>query len=274
MIYIFTCGGRGALLVEHRQVSRNGYHGGLVLRRVPCTTKRYDAHKCSYYGPFSVLAARKLILYKHLAEYYAGCVLKFKIYTRDCGRKVHQMKPVSFATVWRRIIVHAGKTFWTKTGVAFTYKVTGNHLIPTHTARNIPKTDYQSAYSLVPFTGPAVINRTHQGPAFIWGVLHDPRISGVFSLLGARAQSQYYPLELFLKCIPISTKKVTLSFAQIDLILRIALPNSAFRRREWWVNDKFHVQAIAWINAGFKVDRNGVNFVEKWVRFSRGSHKI
>ena len=181
------------------------------------------------------------------------------------------MKKVSFFTVWRRIVAHAGRTFWTKTGKAFTYKVSGNHLIPTHTARNIPKKDIQGAYSLVPFNGPGVINRTHQGPAFIWGVLHDPRIVGVFPLLSTRSKSQYSPLGLFLKCIPASKKKVTLSFAQIDLILRIALPNSAFHRREWWGNDDSHVQARSWLNAGFEVDRNGVNIIEGWVRFRRVS---
>ena len=184
------------------------------------------------------------------------------------------MKQLSFATVWRRIVAHAGKKFWTKTGKEFTYTVFGNHLIPVHTTRNIPKKDFQSAYSKVPFAGPGVINRTHQGPAFIWGVLHDPRISGVFSLLCACSQSQYFPLELFFKCIPASAKTVTLSFAQIDLILRIALPNSAFHRREWWGNDDSHVQARAWLNAGFEVDRNGIILSEGWVRFRRSTRRI
>ena len=184
------------------------------------------------------------------------------------------MKKDSFATVWQRIVSHVGKKFWTKTGREFFYTVSSNHIIPAHTTWNIPNKDFQSAYSKVPFAGPGEINRTHQGPSFIWGILHDPRIVGVFLLLSSRAQSQYYPLELYFKSIPPSTKKVTLNLAQIDLILRVALPNTAFHRREWWGNDNTHVQTKAWLGAGFEVDRKGVNFAEGWVRFRRRTRKI
>lgn len=88
------------------------------------------------------------------------------------------MSKPEFEVVWKRIVDHAGQKFQLKWGKPFTYKVNGNCVIPSSTNRNIPKNDFKSAYPKVPFAGPGIINRTQQGPAFIWGILHDPRIVG------------------------------------------------------------------------------------------------
>ncbi len=180
------------------------------------------------------------------------------------------MKKPSFAVVWRRIVEHEGQTFFTKIALPFTFRVSGNTLTPAHVNRNIPKKDIQDAYSKVPFAGPGILApKKYQGRAYIWGILHDPRISGVFALLDAHTTSKYYPLELFLKCVAGAPKHVTLSFQQIDLILRLALPTSAFINRIWWGNDRSHVQAKSWMNAGFEVDAGGVDLDQGWVRFKR-----
>jgi hypothetical protein len=181
------------------------------------------------------------------------------------------MPRLTFNQVWKRIVAHEGQKFWTKECKPFTYSVsvTDNVLVPSRTKWNIPKTNFHSAYKMVPFSGPGVINQTHQGPSYVWGILHDARIVGLFTLLNARHRNQYYPLTLFLKNLPSTSSSVTLSFPQIDLILRIALPKSAFQRREWWGNDRYHVQAKAWKNAGFKVDDNGVDLNQGLVRFKR-----
>ena len=177
------------------------------------------------------------------------------------------MKKPSFAVVWQRIVACAGKQFCAKGGRSFTFKVSGNILNPTHTPRNIPKRDFRNAYLLMPFAGPGIINRTCQGPAYVWAILNDQRIVGTSEILASIKKPQYYSLKLFLQLVPKKVSTMTLSFAQIDLILRLALPLAAFERRAWWGNDATHVQAKAWTDAGFKVDKNGVDLNERRVRF-------
>jgi len=81
--------------------------------------------------------------------------------------------------------------------------------------------------------------------------------------------AKYTPLEHYLTDLPISQRDVTLSFAQIERILNDKLPLSAMQYRPWWSNEAegSHVQARAWLDAGWKVDT--VNFNGKWVRFLR-----
>jgi hypothetical protein len=48
------------------------------------------------------------------------------------------------------------------------------------------------------------------------------------------------------------TTRLELSFSEIENILDFQLPNSAYRYPAWWANGG-HVQAYAWLNAGWKV---------------------
>ncbi|MBS4083304.1 MAG: hypothetical protein KGZ73_07115 [Rhizobiales bacterium] len=43
-------------------------------------------------------------------------------------------------------------------------------------------------------------------------------------------------------------------FKDIEEIIGASLPASAHRYREWWANDKTHIQAQAWIAAGWAID--------------------
>ena len=81
--------------------------------------------------------------------------------------------------------------------------------------------------------------------------------------------SKYTPIKRYLAGIPKETKEITLSFIQVEKIIKEKLPNSAFRYQEWWSNEESgtHVQAHAWIAANWNVDT--VNLGEKWVRFLR-----
>lgn len=80
---------------------------------------------------------------------------------------------------------------------------------------------------------------------------------------------KYTPLEQYLRNLPVTQKEVTLSFEQIERILNDKLPPSAYQYQAWWANQKegSHVEAFAWMDAGWLVDI--VNFNEKWVRFVR-----
>ena len=87
------------------------------------------------------------------------------------------MPTTSFEEVWERIKQHAGETFYTKRGLPFTYEVRGDVFLPSRTGYAIAKTDFRKAYERVPFEGPGEINYLVRGPAYIWAVLHDRRIS-------------------------------------------------------------------------------------------------
>ena len=81
--------------------------------------------------------------------------------------------------------------------------------------------------------------------------------------------AKYDPLKDYLKDLPTSLNDVTLSFDHINEILQSDLPYSANQYSAWWSNEVNgqHVQARAWLNAGWKVE--SVDFNRKRVRFIR-----
>ena len=87
------------------------------------------------------------------------------------------MAKPSFAQVWDRIVAHEGQEFHTKTGLEFTYEISSEGFLPSRTSYRIAKSDFAGAYAIVPFQGPGQINKLSRGPAYVWAVLHDRRIS-------------------------------------------------------------------------------------------------
>ncbi len=67
--------------------------------------------------------------------------------------------------------------------------------------------------------------------------------------------SRYAPLHEHLKGVGKDTKTYELSFDEISTIMGDKLPKSAYDHRAWWANTESHSQALAWISAGWKVDR-------------------
>lgn len=82
----------------------------------------------------------------------------------------------SFDAVWNRITENEGRTFNTKRGLEFTYKINGNMLIPSRTNYLLPKKDFETAFNSMPIKGPGEINKTIHGPSYIWAILNDKRI--------------------------------------------------------------------------------------------------
>lgn len=80
---------------------------------------------------------------------------------------------------------------------------------------------------------------------------------------------KYDPLEKYLRSLPVSQEKVTLSFESIEQVLNDQLPQSAHEHHSWWGNQKqgTQVEASAWMDAGWMMDT--VDLKEKWVRFVR-----
>lgn len=69
--------------------------------------------------------------------------------------------------------------------------------------------------------------------------------------------TKYEELEKYLQGLRLKTQKVSLSFKDIESIIRQPLPRSAFVYRELWSNQKDtsnRPQAKAWLAAGYKVD--------------------
>lgn len=62
---------------------------------------------------------------------------------------------------------------------------------------------------------------------------------------------KYLPLYEFL-CAS-QKESIRFTFLEIENILESRLPQSAYIHREWWANGG-HVQADAWLNAGYQVD--------------------
>jgi len=87
------------------------------------------------------------------------------------------MPNTPFEEIWSKIVRHQGEAFRTITGLEFTYRIDGEGFYPSRTRYRIPKTDFRKAYEMAPIDGPGVINEIVRGPAYIWAVLHDQRIS-------------------------------------------------------------------------------------------------
>ena len=64
--------------------------------------------------------------------------------------------------------------------------------------------------------------------------------------------SKYQPLMSYLAHR--GSNHVTMSFADVERVLGFRLPQSAYQHPAWWANDtsKSHVQAKAWLAAGFQ----------------------
>lgn len=83
--------------------------------------------------------------------------------------------------------------------------------------------------------------------------------------------AKYTPLENYLRDLPISQKEVTLSFTQIENILKSNLPSSAYEDRRWWDHETEgnHVNKRSWAHAGWKISDLDVN--KKRVQFVRAA---
>lgn len=80
---------------------------------------------------------------------------------------------------------------------------------------------------------------------------------------------KYAPLENYLRELPKNKTEVSLSFDQIEEILKSDLPASAYEDERWWEHETEgnHVSLRAWANAGWKIER--VDVKKKKVKLVR-----
>ena len=82
-----------------------------------------------------------------------------------------------FKEIWKSILENQGKKFHTITNFEFEYQIKGNSFYPNRTKFRVSRTDFEKAYKQVPLDGPEAISHLVRGSAYVWAVLHDPRIS-------------------------------------------------------------------------------------------------
>jgi len=80
---------------------------------------------------------------------------------------------------------------------------------------------------------------------------------------------KYYPLEKYLRNLPVTQEEVTLTFERIEQVLNDQLPPQACEPGSWWGNQKpgMQVEANAWMDAGWMVE--AVDLDQRCVRFVR-----
>ena len=84
--------------------------------------------------------------------------------------------------------------------------------------------------------------------------------------------SEYEALKAYFISLPYYQREAVFSFEQLEKLLGRKLPPSARTHLPWWENDNSsgtHSHTQAWLQAGWKVDENGVSLKEEWVRFVR-----
>lgn len=82
---------------------------------------------------------------------------------------------IAFDQVWQRIETHSGERFEQIRGGEFFYKVESGHVIPDRTNQQIPKSNFEKAFSMVPLPDTTMIQNL-RGPFYIYAILMDKRI--------------------------------------------------------------------------------------------------
>ena len=82
-----------------------------------------------------------------------------------------------FDDVWERICANEREFFKTDGGRWFTYRIEEDIVRPSQSEARIARSDFERVFPMLPVP-PAKLNKYVDGPAFVWAILHDPRISG------------------------------------------------------------------------------------------------
>ena len=76
--------------------------------------------------------------------------------------------------VWEKIRKYAGESFYTKTGIPFTYHIRGDYIVLENTNRSIPKSQVEEALKID--SSKVSDYSRFQGYAYLFGLVHDSRI--------------------------------------------------------------------------------------------------
>ncbi len=81
-----------------------------------------------------------------------------------------------FEKMWSKIIDHAGETFYTKTGLPFTYQIIRNCVVPDRTGYPLAKSNFEKASKIESLTGPGQISNLVRGSAYVYAIITDERV--------------------------------------------------------------------------------------------------
>lgn len=84
---------------------------------------------------------------------------------------------MSFDDIWNRITGLAGQEFRTVTGLAFTYTVTGDAIVPSRAKQSISRGEFLR-YADFEHAGkmPSEINKLVRGSSYVRAILEDRRV--------------------------------------------------------------------------------------------------
>lgn len=81
----------------------------------------------------------------------------------------------TFEEIWKRIVELEGSEFWLVKGKVFTYKVSGNQIIPSTTDFPVQQNQFEKAWERMPVKGPGVI-KDLMAPSYLFAILSDTRV--------------------------------------------------------------------------------------------------
>ena len=84
-------------------------------------------------------------------------------------------------------------------------------------------------------------------------------------------QGSYAPVAAYLEGQPANANSLTLSFQEIERILRKELPRSAYEYRAWWSNDPTKPQSAAWLDEGWRT--TSLSMTDRRLTFVRTSDR-
>lgn len=79
---------------------------------------------------------------------------------------------MDFSSVWDLVLKNAGQTFYTVTGLPFTYQVQDDVVRTSRTNYRLTKRDFEKAFEQMPLSGPGPLNDIVRGPSYIFAILN------------------------------------------------------------------------------------------------------
>lgn len=105
-----------------------------------------------------------------------------------------------FETTWARVIANVGKTFHTKEGLPFIYKIESGQLCVSRTNYPTSQANMKRAFARMPCSGPSRL-RNIRGRAYVWAILKDARISNSSSSVSAPKEANVPKAVKWYKCV-------------------------------------------------------------------------
>lgn len=78
-------------------------------------------------------------------------------------------------TIWEKVKLHEGETFYTKTGLEFSSTIKGETVHHTRSKATLLRSDFEKAVQLNP-QKPSDLHNDVADPSYVYAVISDPRL--------------------------------------------------------------------------------------------------